>query len=31
MHAIEKVEDLKKTDFEYSQKLQGIITRINSV
>ncbi|UCD05264.1 MAG: chromosomal replication initiator protein DnaA [candidate division WOR-3 bacterium] len=31
MHAIEKVEQLKKADFEYSQKLQGIITRINSV
>ena len=31
MHAIEKVEDLKKTDFEYSQKLQGIVTRISSV
>jgi len=26
-----KVEQLKKADFEYSQKLQGIITRINSV
>ena len=31
MHAIEKVENLQKTDFEYSQKLQGITTRINSV
>ena len=26
-----EVENLRKTDFEYSQKLQGIITRINSV
>jgi chromosomal replication initiator protein len=31
MHAIEKVENLQKSDFEYSQKLQGITTRINSV
>jgi chromosomal replication initiator protein len=31
MHAIEKVESLKKIDFEYGQKLQGIIARINSV
>jgi chromosomal replication initiator protein len=31
MHAIEKVENLQKTDFEYSQKLQGITTRISSV
>ncbi|MBE0432446.1 chromosomal replication initiator protein DnaA [candidate division WOR-3 bacterium] len=30
MHAIGKVENLKKVDFEYGQKLQGIITRINS-
>lgn len=30
IHAIEKIENLKKSDIEYSQKLERIINRINS-
>ncbi len=30
IHAIEKIENLKKTDIEYFQKLERIISRINS-
>jgi len=30
IHAIEKIENLKKTDLEYFQKIERIISRINS-